>query len=163
MHFVHRETLPLTPAEAFERLRHYERLYPLLHAAHEPSAPAPAPLRPDTRFEVAERFGLERRVYRFRVSRYTPVAALTLEAEVETRFGPLRVPSRLTVAFELAAERAGCVLTIDQRVSFGRAWLDRLLAPRWLWRGVARHADEECRAAIALLLADEHFPPAAVS
>ncbi|HEY9720925.1 MAG TPA: hypothetical protein V6D47_02865 [Oscillatoriaceae cyanobacterium] len=161
MRFEHSATLPMTPLEAFERLRHYERLYPYFHSAHEASPREPELLSPNSRFVVSERIGLERREYRIRVTRYEPATSLTLEADVVTRYGPLRIPSRLAIAFEIASRPGGCLLTVRQTVTFNSAWLAWLMTPRWLWRGVERHADEEFETAIALLAAPQHFPPAA--
>lgn len=155
MNFVYRVRAPLPPEEVFERLRHYERIYPLLHPAHQPFAPGYTPrlLSPGYRFAVAERFGAEHRAYDFRVTAFDPAALrLTLASATLTTIGPLRIRSGLTVDFGLVATPAGTDVTVTQTISFGRPWLDRLLNRPALWRQVARHADEECEAAVRLLL-----------
>jgi hypothetical protein len=155
LNFVYRVAAPLPPREVFERLRHYERIYPLLHPAHQPFAPGYTPqlLSPGYRFAVAERFGPEARAYDFRVTAHDPAALrLTLESATVTTIGPVRIRSRLTVDFGLAATPTGTDVTVTQTISFGRPWLDRLLNRPALWRKVARHADEECEAAVRLLL-----------
>ena len=158
MRFVYRVEVPLSPREVFERLRHYERLYPLLHPAHQDFAPGYTPRRlsPGHRFTVAERFGAEHRTYDFQVEAYDPEAPhLCLGAATVTTLGPVRIRSRLTVAFGFSPTPSGCAVTVTQTISFGRPWLDRLLAHPALWTKVARHADEECAAAARLLLGPE--------
>lgn len=155
MNFVYRVAVPLPPEEVFERLRHYERIYPLLHPAHQPFAPGYTPqlLGPGYHFAVAERFGAESRAYDFSVTAYAPeTLQLTLESATLTTIGPLRIRSRLTVDFGFTPTPAGTDVTVTQTISFGRPWLDRLLDRPALWRKVARHADEECEAAVRLLL-----------
>lgn len=155
MNFVFRTDVPLPPEEVFERLRHYERIYPHLHPAHQapPAGYEPSLLTPGYRFEVAERFGAEFRRYDFHVSVYEPATPrLAVQSKTTTTIGPLRIRSRLTVDFAFRPTPAGCEVVVTQTISFGRAWLDRLLAHPALWRQVARHADEECEAAVRLLL-----------
>ena len=155
MRFVYRVEVPLPPREVFERLRHYERIYPQLHPAHQAFAPGYEPqlLAPGYRFAVAERFGAEHRRYDFQVEAYDPEALqLTLGSATVTTLRALRIRSRLTVDFGFTPTPAGCAVTVTQTISFGRPWLDRLLAHPALWRRVARHADEECEAAVRLLL-----------
>lgn len=155
MNFVYRVAVALPPDEVFERLRHYERIYPLLHPAHQPFAQGYTPqlLGPGYRFAVAERFGAEFRAYDFRVTAYAPEALrLTLESATLTTIGPLRIRSQLTVDFGFTATPGGTDVTVTQTISFGRPWLDRMLDRPALWRQVARHADEECEAAVRLLL-----------
>lgn len=158
MRFAHRIEAPLSPAALFERLRHFGRLYPEFHAAHQPHAPGtePALLGPGVRFELSERFGPEHRRYAFEVTAFAPEALhMALVARVLTTIGPLRIPSTLHIAFDVEATASGAVVHSVQTVSFGAAWLDRLLDRPWLWRGLSRHADEECAGATRALLALE--------
>lgn len=158
MKFVHRAVLPMAPGAAFERLRAFARLYPAFHPAHDPHPPGAEPplLSPGCRFSLGERFGLERRRYRFEVEAYEPQNGyIRLLAHTRTRWGPIAVRSTLLLAFSLESAEGGTALTVTQTVSFGRGWLDRLLDRPWLWRSVEAHAAEECAAAFRLLSASE--------
>lgn len=156
MRFVFTADVPLAPREVFERLRHYERIYPQLHPAHEgpPEGHSPALLAPGYRFPAAERFGAERRRYDFRVTTFDPARPhLTLDSATVTTIGPLTLRSGLVVDFAFTPTPDGCRVVVTQTVSFGRAWLDRLLGHPAFWKQVAAHADAECEAAVRLLLA----------
>ncbi|MFP5501987.1 MAG: hypothetical protein ACLGIN_05820, partial [Candidatus Sericytochromatia bacterium] len=152
--FVHEDTVALPPPEAFERLRHFARIYPQLHPAHQPHPPGQAPelLRAGSRFSLFERFGLEQRRYRFEVEAYEPENGyMRLFARTRTSWGPAVVRSTLLIEFSLFPDPGGTRLVVSQRVSLGPAWLDAALDRPWLWRSVAAHAEAECRAAVALL------------
>lgn len=158
MRFVFTADVPLPPGEVFERLRHYELIYPQLHPAHEgpPAGHVPALLTPGYRFPAAERFGAEYRRYDFRVTAFAPdTPHLTLESATVTTIGPLTIRSGLVVDFAFTPTPTGCRVVVTQTVSFGRAWLDKLLGHPALWKSVAAHADAECEAAVRLLLAPE--------
>jgi hypothetical protein len=156
--FVFTADVPLPPREVFERLRRYELIYPDLHPAHQapPAGHTPQLLTPGYRFPAAERFGAECRRYDFRVTAFDPETPhLRLESATVTTLGPLTIRSGLVVDFAFAATPTGCRVVVTQTVSFGRPWLDRLLSHPALWRKVAAHADEECAAAVRLLLAGD--------
>lgn len=158
MNFVFEAEVPLPPGEVFERLRYYEIAYSRIHPAHDAPAAGQVPrlLAPGYRFAASERFGAERRTYDFEVKVFAPeVPFLSLFSKTTTRLGPLAIRSMLSVDFVLTPAPRGTRLQVIQRISFGRAWLNRLLSPRWLWPQVARHADEECRNALALLTGPE--------
>jgi hypothetical protein len=153
--FIYRADVALPPREVFERLRHYERIYPDLHPAHEAPEPPYEPRLLDAgyRFGASERFGAEHRRYDFTVTAFDPEAPhLALTSATVTTLGRVRIRSRLVVDFAFAPTPGGCAVTVTQTVSFGRAWLDRLLSHPALWRRVAAHADEECEAAVRILL-----------
>jgi hypothetical protein len=156
--FVFRADVALAPREVFERLRHYERIYPELHLAHEkPPAPyEPRLLTAGYRFGASERFGPEQRRYDFTVTAFDPATPhMAITSRTLTTIGPLRIRSRPVVDFAFAPTPTGCTVTVTQTISFGRAWLDRLLAHPALWRKVAAHADEECEAAVRILMAPD--------
>lgn len=154
MEFTYETDLAMAPAEVFERLRLFERIYPAIHAAHEPApAGVEAPLlTADSRFVLAERFGPEHRRYSFRVSVYDPGRPhLTLAADTETRIGPLCMRSTLEVEFTLLPIPGGTRLLVAQRVAFPNPTLDRLLNRAWLWPSIKAHVEEESRVAVELL------------
>jgi hypothetical protein len=156
--FVFTAEVPLPPGEVFERLRHYELIYPDLHPAHEgpPTGHTPALLTPGYRFPASERFGAEHRRYDFQVTVFDPSRPhLTLTSATVTTIGLLRIKSRLEVDFAFIPTPEGCRVVVTQTVSLGRAWLDRLLGHPALWKQVAAHADAECEAAVRILLAPD--------
>lgn len=160
MEFDYRVEVALAPADVFERLRHFERFYPQLHAAHEPHRTdyIPAPLGFGSRFVVAERFGLEHRRYEFEVTLFEPaIPHLVLTAKTLTSLGAVRVASHLEVDFRLTPSPAGTAVHVIHRVQFANRWLARLLDHGRLWPSIARHVREESHSAM-LLLAAPGFP-----
>ena len=158
MRFVFEADVALPPAEVFERLRYYEIVYAHIHPAHEPPAPGHVPQRltADYRFPASERFGAEHREYDFVVKVYEPATPfMVLFSKTTTRIGPLTIRSMLSVEFVLEPSAQGTRLQVIQRISFGKPWLNKLLSPAWLWPKIAKHADEECTHALALLTGPE--------
>ncbi len=161
MEFPYEADFPLSPAEVFERLRHFARFYPDLHAAHEPhAAGADVPLLgPGVSFTVAERFGAERRIYVFRVVRFEPAApGITLAAETTTVIGPLRIRSGLTVDWRIEPAAMGARVIARQTVHLPRPWLAPLLLPAAVRRKIMAHVAEESAAAYAVMTAAD-WPP----
>ena len=163
MEFPFEHEFPYPPAEMFERLRAFARFYPDLHPAHEPHPEGhEAPLLDlGVAFTVAERFGPERRVYAFRVTRFEPEAPrITLEAVTDTRIqvpwflsviGPLRFRSFLTVDWRVEPAPAGARVVARQTVRLPRPWLAPLLLPAAVRRKLAAHVAEESANACAIM------------
>ena len=152
--------VPLTPRAVFEALRAYRRLYPRLHPAHEPVAEPERLLTAGDAFAAAERFGLERRRYAFRVALYDPeTPRLALEARVVTCLAGvpiLRSGLRLDFRFTPLPDGGTRVLA-TQHVSLGPTWLERLLLAGRAGEALRRHALAESEAARDLLLAEGGF------
>ena len=158
MELPYEAVLPLSPAEAFARLCHFARFYPDLHTAHEahpPGVEVPL-LGQGVAFVVAERFGLERRVYAFRVTRFEPERlGITLEAETTTTIGPLRVRTGLTVDWRIEPAEDGARVIARQTVRLPRPWLAPLLLPPPVRRKLVAHVAEETARAYAIMTAPD--------
>ena len=151
MEFTYNAVLPLDADEAFERLRHFLRVYPDLHAAHDPHPPGfePPLLALGLEFMVGERFGPQVRTYAFRVVAFDPAArAIGLTAVTTTQIGPVRITSDLLVEWLLEAGAHGTHFLTRQTVTTRPPWLAPLLLNR---RAIQAHVDEETIASIALL------------